>query len=138
MSDKDNILDGVGKILKMGVGAVANAVEKGVTYVNEVTTEGTEANKRAVELGEDLAKKGEEIIGKTSEFSGQIKEKVKGCMNSSGYDAVMEALDNMTCAELKAIKTKIEALLALKPDESYVSPFTPPEDAKNEADDEQN
>lgn len=132
MSDNDSILDNVGKFVKMGVGAVASAVEKGVGYVNEVTTEGTEANKRATELGENLAKKGEELLGKTSEFGDQIKEKVKCAMSqSSDYDSVMDALDNMSVAELKAVKTKIEALIALKPADTE-SPFAPDKDETQE------
>ena len=51
-----NLGEELSRVIKLGVGAVAGAVEKGVDFVEELTTEGTEANKRAAALGVDVSK----------------------------------------------------------------------------------
>ncbi len=108
-----NLGDELGKVFKMGVGAVAGAVEKGVSFVQDLTTEGTEANKRAAELGDQLTKKGNEALDKTVQFGEQLKGKVSDLMSSAprdldGWLSLVEALPD---EHLNAIKAKIEDLL---------------------------
>ena len=50
-NQKPSLGDELNKEFKMGVGAVAGAVEKDMGFVHELTTEGTETNKRAAQMG---------------------------------------------------------------------------------------
>ena len=116
MCDNDNKMDKLGeelgKVFKMGVGAVASAVEKGVTFVEELTTEGTETHKRASELGDKLSRKGETVLDKTAQFGTQLKDKVSGAFEDMDLKTAMGALKSLDKEELLQVKARVEELLA--------------------------
>lgn len=109
-----NLGEGLSRIIKLGVGAVAGAVEKGVGFVDELTTEGTEANKRAAALGEQFTRKGEQVLDKTAKFGSQFKDKVVEAVNSVpvGYENLVSTLEELTDEQLGDLKSRLDALIA--------------------------
>lgn len=130
----DKLGEELGKAFKMGVGAVASAVEKGVTFVEELTTEGTETRKRASELGDKLSRKGEAVLDKTAQFGAQIKGKVSGAFEEMDLKTALGALDSLDKEELLQVKARVEELLEAfeEPEAEETTEDTPTEDTPEE------
>ncbi|MEG1262984.1 MAG: hypothetical protein RSE59_02015 [Clostridia bacterium] len=126
-----NLGDELSRIFKLGVGAVAGVVEKTATFVDDLTTEGTEVNKKASEIGQGLTRKGEEVLGKTSELGNQLKEKMKGALSdlSMTFDELMDRVGEFTDEQLLALKQAVDQLIEdrKKAPESAEAPGAPEE-----------
>lgn len=118
-----NLGEELTRVIKLGVGAVAGAVEKGVDFVEELTTEGTEANKRAAALGVELTRKGEQVFDKTAKLGTQLKDKVAGAVGSIpvGFDNVLSSLEGLADEQLEGLKEKIDQLLARRSEQAQAA-----------------
>ena len=108
---KPSLGDELNKVFKMGVGAVAGAVEKGVGFVQELTTEGTETNKRAAQMGDDLTRKGGETLEKARALGDQLKNWVVGAEQSEDEAEGMDTLDDLSDDQLRKVAARADELL---------------------------
>lgn len=122
----DHLGKDVGDFFKAGVGALASAVEKGKSFVDELTTEGTETNKKVSQTMQDLTKKGEEALGQAKEFGSQLTNKVKDAVSSQIVDveAFKAALKGFSRDQLMAVRDEIDRYLQ-KLDENQDEPQDP-------------
>lgn len=110
-NQKPSLGDELNKVFKMGVGAVAGAVEKGMGFVHELTTEGTETNKRAAQMGEDLTRKGGQTLDKARALGDQFKNWVTGAVSQADEDCLLDALDALTDEQLLRVAARVDELL---------------------------
>lgn len=118
---KPSLGDELNKVFKMGVGAVAGAVEKGVGFVQELTTEGTETNKRAAQMGDDLTRKGGETLEKARALGDQLKnwvigadqseDEAEGADQSEDEAEGADALDDLSDDQLRKVAARADELL---------------------------
>lgn len=108
-----NIGDELNKVFKMGVGAVSSAVEKGKSFVEDLTTEGSDLNKRASELGDQLKAKGEAVIEKVKAYGAEAEEKVEDAVGdvSGSIEGLLGKFESFSDEHLKSIIDKAQGLL---------------------------
>ena len=111
-----DVAEDLKKALKAGLGAILSTVEKTMSYAQEVTTEGTEANRRMTEAIDAMAKKGDEVLKGVSSFGNEMKDKIASAVNSIpvGYENILSTLPLLTEEELCAIREKAAEILAAR------------------------